>query len=900
MENFIHDVQNLLATGEKCHLAIEAGLVQGWVKTTRLLAVVEYQNEYGLFLYSVTRTQAPNKVELHFDGVLPINGDFRCELETGGSENLLASDVFVKLTSQKRKFLFEMPFGSKTNQFVSEISKATEVHSRQTSSATFTWIKKYENNLNENPFAKDVFDPFTSGLVENSNNVEFEDDFSKVQLRNHSNANFKYDEFTKKVSNLESPDAFKHLPRESIAVGATPIAARDSVIRLQMTMREEEYTNLTSFRVFVGTWNVNGQMAAESLLDWLAADPEPPDVYAVGFQELDLSKEAFLFNDSPREEEWNHAVTIALHPGAQYVRIRLIRLVGMMLIVFIQEKHVPFVKSVAAETVGTGIMGKMGNKGGVAVRLELHNTSICFVNSHLAAHTEEFERRNQDYNDICARLSFSQFIPPKAIKDHDQVFWLGDLNYRISGLEPEIVKMLIDKQEFALLLESDQLKQQHKSKRVFVNYTEGLITFKPTYKYDAKTDNWDTSDKCRTPAWTDRILWKGSNIDQLAYRSHGSLKISDHKPVSAIFDSKIKVVDNTKHRQIFEEVMKKLDKLENEFLPQVAVDNTEVHFGNVRFIEPRIQYLTIANTGQVPVQFEFIKKLNDTSYCKEWLKITPYTSLIRPGEKCDIELEVFVDKHSVHKLNCGEDGIDDILVLHLENGKDIFITVSGSFEPTSFGMSLDSLVLMHAPVRDVPVAQLIDLELSTTKETHSPEAFDIPKEIWFLVDHLFRNSLEEAHIFEQPGLHSELIAIREFLDTGMPNKIPGSVHSAAEALLLFLESLPVPVIPNEFYNQCLESANNYTMCRQLLAKIPLVHRNVFKYLTSFLKEVLLHSDKNRLDIKTLSTLFGRVMIRAASSLEKTDNSILRRSSAQAVDRKKATFIYHFLVNDYDG
>lgn len=48
------------------------------------------------------------------------------------------------------------------------------------------------------------------------------------------------------------------------------------------------------------------------------------------------------------------------------------------------------------------------------------------------------------------------------------------------------------------------------------------------------------------------------------------------------------------------------------------------------------------------------------------------------GEKCDIKLEIYVDKKTACKLNSGEDKLYDILVLHLEGGKDIFITVTGT------------------------------------------------------------------------------------------------------------------------------------------------------------------------------------------------------------------------------
>ncbi|XP_061573238.1 type II inositol 1,4,5-trisphosphate 5-phosphatase isoform X2 [Cololabis saira] len=665
---------------------------------------------------------------------------------------------------------------------------------------------------------------------------------------------------------------------------------RDNLIKCELLKNEDVYTYLEDFSFFLGTYNVNGQTPKEALGPWLSCTLNPPDMYCVGFQELDLSKEAFFFNDTPKEMEWMKAVSEGLHSEAKYALVKLVRLVGIMLVFYVKKEHAEFISDVEVETVGTGIMGRMGNKGAVAIRFRFHNSDICVVNSHLAAHVEEYERRNQDYKDICSRLQFRQLDvtqPPLTIMKHNVVLWIGDLNYRISELDVDYVKELIDKKDYAALHSYDQLKRQIDEEAVFAGFEEGEISFQPTYKYDTGSDKWDTSEKCRIPAWCDRILWRGKNIKQQHYQSHMALKTSDHKPVSSLLIIGIKRINEEAYKKTFEEIVRNLDKMENECIPSVTLSKREFHFKDVKFMQHHAETLTLFNDGQVPCQFEFIQKPKEVTYCKPWLTANPPKGFIPQGGSVDIELEVFVNRSTAPDLNCGKEEIEDILVLHLERGKDYFISIAGNYLPSCFGTSVCSLCKLREPIQDMPLETLRELdeaEMPENEDAASTEKpLDIPKELWMMVDHLFRNALKQEDIFQQPGLRSEFAEIRNCLDTGMPDSLPGSNHSVAEALLLFLDALPEPVVPYSFYQQCLECCSIESQCEKVVSTLPQCHKNVFNYLAAFLRELLKNSASNRLDVRILATIFASLLLRSPTKQDLTEK------------RKTQEFFQHFLT-----
>lgn len=72
------------------------------------------------------------------------------------------------------------------------------------------------------------------------------------------------------------------------------------------------------------------------------------------------------------------------------------------------------------------------------------------MSSHLAAHEQNISKRNRNFDDILRRATFGAKYDENGevaaglnILDHDVVFWLGDMNYRISLSVKEVSKRAI-------------------------------------------------------------------------------------------------------------------------------------------------------------------------------------------------------------------------------------------------------------------------------------------------------------------------------------------------------------------------------------------------------------------------------------------------------------------------
>jgi len=429
-------------------------------------------------------------------------------------------------------------------------------------------------------------------------------------------------------------------------------------------------------KLYTCTWNMFGLPPPPLSELEKFIPPDTFDIYVIGTEECENSiAMSFLFSSKAK---WVAALTELM--GNSYVEVCSETLQAIHCIMFVRRELRPMISRIETQSVATGIADMIGNKGAVALSMDIGMTSFLFVNGHFTSGEGACERRNEDYRKINSRLTLRQdaprvriLEPPKptpeaeaairgemlhlrrglqrnsmpttaaasrppapqacetlstiselsesvessplpgdenpfetptqsdssltssvtasgshfarqriysegrlqdpvrhshfttitedkgqhslpdstsnsnseselidaafdATSRFDCVIWMGDFNYRVKTSR-EFVEVLLRTGDRDTLLNNDELIEEMNAGRVFAGCVEAPVKFPPTYKYDLDSDNYDSSEKRRTPSWTDRIVWKRNPTKILLekYDSCRTVRTSDHRPVFAHF-----------------------------------------------------------------------------------------------------------------------------------------------------------------------------------------------------------------------------------------------------------------------------------------------------------------------------------------------------------------------------
>jgi synaptojanin len=311
------------------------------------------------------------------------------------------------------------------------------------------------------------------------------------------------------------------------------------------------------FTLWAGTWNVNAVKIPFNIEEMVAIGKNGTltDMYAIALQEVDdpgiASISMGMYSNKQRWHDLLSSYFVTTH-GLNELAFRSIG--GTLLAVYVKPTYFKHISELSISTIPLGVFNIARNKGAVGVRFKLGKRTFCIVCAHLTAGENgyiDYHNRVNGYNRIATEMRFHT-IPRGGgcrtntcgMLNSDNVIFMGDLNFRIIPNEDlnrlkstdtthtDRAYNVIQQHQLNRLHEYDELLYAMTYDNVLSGFHEGVLSFKPTYKYTKKNDMYDTKTS-RMPAWTDRILWKGDDVDLLQYNTKHTTG-SDHKPLHAV------------------------------------------------------------------------------------------------------------------------------------------------------------------------------------------------------------------------------------------------------------------------------------------------------------------------------------------------------------------------------
>lgn len=483
----------------------------------------------------------------------------------------------------------------------------------------------------------------------------------------------------------------------------------DSVLRSELAAKEKSYTKRDNVRILVGTWNVGqGRASQDSLKSWLGSAVPDVGIVVIGLQEVEMgagflamsaAKETVGLEGSSVGQWWLDNIGKALNEGKTFERMGSRQLAGLVISLWVRKNLRTHVGDIDAGAVACGLGRAIGNKGGVGLRIRVYDRIMCFVNCHLAAHLEAVNRRNADFDHIYRNMVFnrsSNFLNNAAagvsnavhmlrgtnamggnseearpeLAEADMVVFLGDFNYRLSGISYDEARDFVSQRCFDWLREKDQLRAEMKAGKVFQGMREALIKFPPTYKFERHQTGlagYDSGEKKRIPAWCDRIIYRDnrpSTVSEcslecpvvasvLQYEACMDVTDSDHKPVRCKFGLQIAHVDRSVRRKEFGRIFTSNEKIqsileESCHVPEITVSTDNIVLQNqdtfnlqiVSKSTKDVAIFRIVCEGQCTVKDEEQPEYHPRGSFgfPRWLEVIPAAGMIKPEQTVEVSV----------------------------------------------------------------------------------------------------------------------------------------------------------------------------------------------------------------------------------------------------------------------
>jgi len=319
------------------------------------------------------------------------------------------------------------------------------------------------------------------------------------------------------------------------------------------------------------------------------------DIYAIAAQECSYTPVA----SENAADDWFMRIISVL--GKKYVVVDAISLAHIQLIVLIKKKLYPFVHQATRNTVLCDASDTTETQGAVGISFWLHDTSFCFITSHLKTTCDSNSKRNvsTDYAKIVSNMRLGLKNLDVNIQFHYCV-WMSSWICRANSSGNETHE-LIKTKNIEKLVSLDPLNQAKRRGVIFCDFNEPPIKFMPTYRFErmqhaANGERPYNTANATIPNYPDRILYHclpNCKIDIEEYGACQRILTSEHLPVfCAMF--------------VFARLPPSVGEIFNESDRKMNAENVSIHFNNLSATELRLIEDTNSNPREPNPYLRFV------------------------------------------------------------------------------------------------------------------------------------------------------------------------------------------------------------------------------------------------------------------------------------------------------